>query len=403
MADGDANNCSFDFEDPTTSQLLQAINGNYASTTTLVAATILSIITFIVFIEGEIFVCRKIASRRKVQLSFIMGIYPVFSATSLISLYVPRASLVARFTAQVYLSVSLLQFVMLITGYFKTRDNMQRLLKGSILPLGSPPLLIFASCCLPKIPITEENLLKIVRTIKAAVLQVAVLKPILWFVATVLWTNGSYKPGKIGLHEPFIFFQVASLLSTLMALNGIIILFRLCKEPLKKFKITPKFFTVQLALVLTTTQSILIAIFISAGVITCRGPFGARMRGSYIDNLLTVVEMFFFNIMATIWYRRTEGNVDPEEQLQRRYYAQLSSTYKVDPAIQIALGDETDVMTSLTSETSSRTLDSNSNEGIVKPLVIHSADSNGKVNNNGSHYVVKIQDNQPESNDSTDI
>ena len=59
-----------------------------------------------------------------------------------------------------------------------------------------------------------------------------------------------------------------------------------------------------------------------------------------IINFAVIVEMFFFMIMAALWYRRVEGNVD-HDLIERQTYKRLSwAHYKKNPAEQIILSDQ---------------------------------------------------------------
>ncbi|XP_003725669.2 organic solute transporter subunit alpha [Strongylocentrotus purpuratus] len=334
--------------DPTTTELLDALGGNSKFLGVMGTAIALTVFNVGMYMETLWFLCRKIPSRRKIQLSFIMGIYPVFSVTSLLAMFIPRASIITGFTAHVYFSMALVQFIMLLTGYYGDKAKMLRILDGNIIPLATPPLSLFCICCLPKIPINKVTLPKFVKLIRGLVLQVAVIKPLFYFLGAVLWLNGSFIPGDFSSTGTYLWFNVIYIVSTLFALNGIIIFYKLSREPLKEYHLTPKFFTVQLTLILTNVQSFTIGLCAIAGNIACKPPFHPGLRALYIDSLLNIVEMFLFNIFATVWYRRLKGNIGQEQLLERREYARLSqNSYRRDPAQQIALGDENDNKTDL--------------------------------------------------------
>ncbi|XP_054758922.2 organic solute transporter subunit alpha-like [Lytechinus pictus] len=334
--------------DPTTSELLNTIGGDPKFLGVMGTAIALTVFNVGMYLETLWFLCRKIPSRRKIQLSFIMGIYPVFSVTSLLAMFIPRASIITGFTAHVYFSLALVQFIMLLTGYYGDKDKMLRILDGTIIPLATPPLSMFCVCCLPKVPINKFTLPKFVKLIRGLVLQVAIIKPLFYFLGAILWLNGSFIPGDFSSSGTYLWFNVIYIVSTLFALNGIIIFYRLSNEPLKEYHLTPKFFTVQLTLILTNVQSFTIGICAITGGIACKPPFHPGLRALYIDSLLNIIEMFLFNIFATVWYRRMKGNMGRDQLLERRDYARLSqNSYRQDAAKQIALGDENDNKTDL--------------------------------------------------------
>ncbi len=64
-----------------------------------------------------------------------------------------------------------------------------------------------------------------------------------------------------------------------------------------------------------------------------------------IDSIVTIVEMFFFMILAMIWYRRLEGNVDKDQlyDIMSKRYSRLKSAYGKDPSVtQLTLQDQMD-------------------------------------------------------------
>lgn len=332
---------------PTSEQLFAAIVRSPSSMTMIIVAILLSALTLLVFLEGEFYICRRIPGRRKVQLSFIMGIYPVFSITSLLTILVPRAAIITKFTAQIYMAVALFQFIMLINNYYGGREKMLAILEGVEIPIASPPCLCCCRCCIPKTKVTKNNINKFVRRTRTAVLQCAIIKPILWFIATVLWTNGSYRPGDFTISSAYLWLQLFATISTITALQGLIILYQTSREPLKDFKLRPKFFTVQMALVITNVQSLVISLVAAGGHLRCKGPYPPGLRALYIESIITIVEMFFFMILAMIWYRRLEGNVDKEQlyQLMSKRYAKIRDSYaKNDPTgtTQLTLQDQMD-------------------------------------------------------------
>lgn len=319
---------------PTTEELMVALSSERTILIMLAFAIGLTVLTVGMFLESLVYVCRKIPSRRKVQLAFIMGIYPVFCITALMAILVPNAALLTHFTSQIYFSVALVQFIMLLTGYYGSKDGLLNLLKGQIIPLGSPPILIFCACLWPKIPIAPPTYKKFIRAVRFMVIQTAVFKPCMLFIGAMLWSNGNYFPGNFSGSDPWLAMEMCMLVSSMIALNGIIIMFRISKGPMKEFHLTPKFFTIQLTLILTSVQGFTISLIVYCGGFACRPPFIPAMRGLYYNQFLTIFEMFFFNLFATVWFRRLDGNLD-EVQRERRLskYARFSNSVSGPPGI----------------------------------------------------------------------
>ncbi|XP_070565716.1 organic solute transporter subunit alpha-like [Ptychodera flava] len=272
-------------------------------------AVILTAIIIGLFLDSLKFLNAQIPlKRRRSRILWIMGIYPVFATSSLMALFMPRASILTGFTASVYLSVTLYQFMLLIFDYFGGGLAMLTMLKGQKMMIGTPPVLIFCCCCLPKVPVTRKS----ITWVRRLVLQVAFVRPMVLFISAVMWADGSglYTPGKFSPRDAFLYLNVASVVSTLAAFQCIVILFKLTKEPLQNYKIVPKFFSVQLALIFSNLQSVIIGFLMNSGTIPCSMTWSRAMNGQFIHNFALIVEMFLFAVLARISYRKRTGNLD---------------------------------------------------------------------------------------------
>ncbi|XP_071793226.1 organic solute transporter subunit alpha-like [Asterias amurensis] len=291
----------------TSDELFKDIGQSAAAIVAIFFMTAVSILTVVLFIESVMNVNKKIPnSRRRVRLTVLMGIYPVMSVTSLFSLYVPSAHLLNTLLASMYFSVALFQFLMLIIDYYGGKHAVVEKLKDQKLSLAGPPLTCCCPCCLPKITITAKNL----RRLRRLVMQVAFVRPLTYFISLVLWTDGKYKHGEIALNEPYIYLTTISITSGLFALYGIILFLTASLEPLKSYRIKPKFFIVQMVLILISTQNLVLAVLADIGVIPCVPPFNSDSRANYIGDMLVVVEMLFFGVLSRMYFRGRFGNMD---------------------------------------------------------------------------------------------
>ncbi|XP_002732824.1 organic solute transporter subunit alpha-like [Saccoglossus kowalevskii] len=272
-------------------------------------AAVFTLINLIVFIDAFIFLNAQVPlKRRKARILWILGIYPVFSVSSLIALCIPRSSVLTGLTSSMYLSVALYQFMLLVFDYFGGLTAMVAMLKGQKMFLGTPPVLILCCCCMPSLNITRPSL----RWLRRLVLQVAVVRPIILFICAVMWADGSalYIPGKFTPDGAFLYLQTVSVLSTLTAFQAIVILFKVSKEPLMNYKIVPKFFSIQLAMIFSNIQGVLIGFLIAGGKIPCTPTWSSGMEGMFIHNFALIIEMFTFSLLARFSYRKRAGNLD---------------------------------------------------------------------------------------------
>ncbi|XP_038071420.1 organic solute transporter subunit alpha-like [Patiria miniata] len=293
--------------DLTSEELFEDIGKSAAAITAIVLLTATSILTLAMFIESVFSANKKIPnSRRRVRLIIMMGIYPTMSVTSMISLYVPAAHLLNTLVASVYFSVALFQFLMLIIDYYGGKAAVVEKLKDQRISLASPPLTCCCPCWMPKITMTPSNL----RNLRRIVMQVAFIRPLLFFISLVLWTDGKYTHGNIAIDEPYIYITTFSALSGLLALYGIILFLTASLEPLRSFRIRPKFFIVQMVLILISTQNLILAILADVYVIPCVAPFSSDSRANYIGDMMIIVEMLFFSVLSRMYFRGRFGNID---------------------------------------------------------------------------------------------
>ena len=85
---------------------------------------------------------------------------------------------------------------------------------------------------------------------------------------------------QIALDEPYIYLTCVSISSGLLALYGIILFLTASLEPLRAYRIKPKFFIVQMVLIIISTQNLILAILADVGVVPCVAPFTSDTRAN---------------------------------------------------------------------------------------------------------------------------
>ena len=73
---------------------------------------------------------------------------------------------------------------------------------------------------------------------------------------------------------------LATVVSTLFAMYGLVVMVKATEEILKKHRIRMKFLVLQLVLICTNLQSAILAIFNRFDLPPCRGAIGSKVRGS---------------------------------------------------------------------------------------------------------------------------
>ncbi|KAK1801298.1 hypothetical protein P4O66_022981, partial [Electrophorus voltai] len=157
---------------------------------------VLAVLLLALFLEEIGFFLRHEPSSRRSRLClWILGMYPVFGMTSIVALYVPRSSSLCNFIASLYHSITLLKFMGLITNFFGGKAQMFEVLAGK--QVSPNPFPCCCCCCLPLININRTSL----GWMMAAVLQLSVVRTLLFFITLVLWTDEQYDYGDSGILE----------------------------------------------------------------------------------------------------------------------------------------------------------------------------------------------------------
>ncbi|XP_070578963.1 organic solute transporter subunit alpha-like [Ptychodera flava] len=272
----------------------------------VILAVVITIVVVIMFIEAVVWLIKYIPyTQRRVRMIWNLGIYPVFCCIMLMAIVIPRSSVLATLTAAVYFSMAIYQFLLLILDYCDGLNAMIEKMRNVKLKLASSPI---ACCCvcLPKIRVTRRR----VFWIRLGVMQVCILRPVVLYIAAVLWTNGNYTPGKIAVDEAFIYLNTLSILSTFIAMYALGMLNTCAKEILTGYSLTPKFACIQIGLMVANIQPMIFGIIGSTDVLVCTPLFSAQAKSSWVNDYLVICEMFILFLVAHHYYRREKGNID---------------------------------------------------------------------------------------------
>ncbi|CAH1263115.1 SLC51A [Branchiostoma lanceolatum] len=295
-------NCSE--ETPQATEYLQQLGK--AEEAIIVSLTFVTFFTLFLFMEELCFATRHIPGENtRNRIVWILGTYPVFSLTSLMSLYIPRSNLIGGFAANIYFAVAVYQFFMLMVDYFGGDEDLVTTLSGLKVSLRRPPCCC-CCCCLPQVDMTLGTLGRL----KLAVMQMAIMRPILYFIALVTWSDGKYGLGQTD-SGPSVnnFVEGLETISTLFGIYGFVVLQPCVTKPLKGKSISLKNLLVQIAAALAGIQKMLLSLLASFQVIPCGPHFSARTRADYIHNCLIIVEMMIAALVARWVFTRNDHDV----------------------------------------------------------------------------------------------
>ncbi|XP_044065829.1 organic solute transporter subunit alpha isoform X2 [Siniperca chuatsi] len=267
----------------------------------------LALILLGVFLEEAGFFLRRVPSSRRQRLYlWILGMYPVFTFTSLIALYVPRSSSLCNFIASLYHSITLLKFMGLITDFFGGKARMLAALSGQ--QVSPDPFPCCCCCCLPLVAINSSSR----GWMMAAVLQLSVVRSILFFVTLVLWTDEQYNYGDVDSVNPNLYVNGIICVSTFVSFYGHLLFYKATKSALRGYGLRAKFICVIVVLVLCGLQSGILETVGALEVIPCTPPFSVLTRSQLIYHYCVIVEMFCIGLYARHTFRKVEPSVVEE-------------------------------------------------------------------------------------------
>ncbi|ESN92577.1 hypothetical protein HELRODRAFT_189512 [Helobdella robusta] len=284
---------------------------------------LLTATTFGLYIEEIFFIYNNFKIRtRATKTVWILGFFPIFSFTGLIGTVVPRSGPLVDMVANVFFGTCLYNFGQLMINYMGGHRRLWQMVeRGRELKLNTLPV----CCCCVCLPVSQFSRRTFFR-ITFMIMQVAVVRPVIMFVAAVLWTDGIYRPGDTSLNNGFIYIMVVNLISTMLAVYGLMLTKGALQENLQeKFSITGKIASLQLTLICSVIPNLIIGILVSNGVITCGPLLTSKGRGEVLYHMILVFLMLPFSMMGRQFYRRASdgdgyaereklnGNIDSVE------------------------------------------------------------------------------------------
>ncbi|XP_076092435.1 organic solute transporter subunit alpha-like isoform X2 [Mytilus galloprovincialis] len=299
-------NCSNEY--PRTEVLYRDLKENQYPDV-IVALTIcclLCVAMLILYIEAVYFVFRFHSNKRqKIRFMFLLALCPIIAWTSLLAILVPTATLLSEFTASIYVGVCIVVFLNMLLEYLGGTTQLLTDMSDQTLTFGTPPCCCCCMCCkCCRFPFNKKTL----RVASVFTIQIAIVRPIVLFVAAVLWTDGKYASGDEGEQSSITFpIQVFSGVSTILGVWGLQIVYRATRDRLTMFRVNLKFASFQLTFAIVNLQNFILAILGKNGIPACEGSRGPLMRGSRLNHYLLVIEMFLLCILSRFAYRRQEA------------------------------------------------------------------------------------------------
>ncbi|XP_028850291.1 organic solute transporter subunit alpha [Denticeps clupeoides] len=296
----------------------------------------LALVLLALFLEELGFFLRNLPSTRRRRLClWILGMYPVFGLTSITALYIPRSSSFCNFIAALYHSITLLKFMGLITDFFGGKGRMLDVLAGE--QVSPNPFPCCCCCCFPMISISRSSL----GWMMAAVLQLSVVRTILFFLTLVLWTDKQYDYGHVDSLNPNMYVNAIIGVSTFFSFYGYLLFYKATKSALHGYGLRAKFICIIVVLVLCGLQSGILETMGALNVVPCSPPFSALMRSQLIYHYCVIVEMFCISLFARNIFRKVEPTTDEGFGVEGLQLEKSVQTEEVLPlAVQLSTSSE---------------------------------------------------------------
>ncbi|XP_021378118.1 organic solute transporter subunit alpha-like isoform X2 [Mizuhopecten yessoensis] len=297
-------NCSKEF--PTTGVLYKLLSSDTAVLALTAITCTITCITIGLFAEEVWFLfhhCHESSKRTKIIL--LLALYPIVSFASSLCILVPTSTLIGEFVSSIYLSFCIFIFVNLAIECFGGLNNMLNEYYDQTISFRTGPCCCFC-IWLRYIPLTRRTM----TLIKGLVLQVAILRPLNMFILAVMWSDGKFELNQqTDFTNPAAYFNLVNTVSTLLAIYGLMVTFRATREKLKTYRMTPRFISLQGALLFINLQSFITGFLGRAGIPECSNTIGSTVRASRVNHFLLIMEMFLLALLARYAYRAVEETI----------------------------------------------------------------------------------------------
>ncbi|TMS15745.1 Organic solute transporter subunit alpha [Larimichthys crocea] len=205
--------------------------------------------------------------------------------------------------------MTLLKFMGLITDFFGGKARMLAALSGQ--RVSPNPFPCCCCCCLPMVAINSSSR----GWMMAAVLQLSVVRSILFFVTLILWTDEQYDYGDVDSVNPNLYVNGIICVSTFVSFYGHLLFYKATKSALHGYGLRAKFICIIVVLVLCGLQSGILETMGALEVIPCTPPFSVLARSQLIYHYCVIVEMFCIGLYARHTFRKVEPSVVEEVEV----------------------------------------------------------------------------------------
>jgi len=273
-----------------------------------IVAIVLTVIMIIIYIFKLYFVFKYVSNytHRPGKLAWLAAIYPYTAIGCLIGICVPRSITITEIFVLLYQARCMFLYIELMIDYFGSRLDMATQLVGQKVHLNIKPLCKCCICC-PVFDPTVKN----IQYIELLVYQVAIIRPLLFLVNGVAYSDNYYK-------QAFsMTITVLNLVSTFTAMYGFMVLANFCSRPLRHYRINVWMKLAQCVIMMFNLQGPIFNLVATFKGIPCTDLLPIVARAAIWNNYLLIFEMFILSIISAWMLRPTMNAVFDKHPFHR--------------------------------------------------------------------------------------
>lgn len=240
----------------------------------------------------------------KYKVIVMLGLYPLVSCVCMLSLLLPRTTMIAELTIAMYMAVCILMFVRMVVDYMGGFKAVCKEMEGEQMSFRTPPCC--CCCCCPGVYKQKVNSTNLKR-VNLMTLQGAFVRPMITIVALILWADKRYILGEdMSPSAASLYLNLIGAVSSLVAMWAMMVTFRSLRSQLQDYNIGKKFAALQLTIVVVNIQGFLFQILAKYNIPECVRALSSTVRAYRTNYFILIMEMLLLMIFARIAFKRKE-------------------------------------------------------------------------------------------------
>lgn len=240
----------------------------------------------------------------KYKVIVMLGLYPLVSCVCMLSLLLPRTTMIAELMIAMYMAVCILMFVRMVVDYMGGFKAVCKEMEGEQMSFRTPPCC--CCCCCPGVYKQKVNSTNLKR-VNLMTLQGAFVRPMITIVALILWADKRYILGEdMSPSAASLYLNLIGAVSSLVAMWAMMVTFRSLRSQLQDYNIGKKFAALQLTIVVVNIQGFLFQILAKYNIPECVRALSSTVRAYRTNYFILIIEMLLLMIFARIAFKRKE-------------------------------------------------------------------------------------------------